>query len=326
MKPAIDSSTITTLTSHRRPDIRKEFAKGEPIRSSEVLRNIKTFIFFIGYARSGHSVVGSILDAHPHIVVSNELQFMAKWNKIFSKQKREIGINNLFNTIYLNSMTSLLPGMSRERNSKGYTLEIHPSWQGRFDNYIDVIGDKSGGIVTMEYIKNKEGFAANYRDLKARLAIPIKVLHVIRNPYDTVSTTYLYRIGKRTGGAAKFVSQTKEKANILKLNNANLLKDVAQYFTKVQATAEIIEIIGQENILNIHLRDLVHHPHQTISSITKFLGVPVTESYLQVCANKVFQTLPHSRTLLPWSEKLKNIVDERINEYEVLRTYSFDSD
>ena len=41
---------------------------------SEVINGIKKFVFFVGYAcaRSGHSIVGSLMDAHPHVVIAHE--------------------------------------------------------------------------------------------------------------------------------------------------------------------------------------------------------------------------------------------------------------
>ena len=310
--PAQYLSTTTNAASYWRLNKDNNFEIQEGRLSSEVLRNISTFIFFIVYSRSGHSIVGSILDAHPHIIVSNELQFMTKWSEIFSKQK-ELGIINLFNTIYQSSIDSLLPGMSRERNSEGYTPAIHPSWQGKFDKYIDVIGDKSGGGITSAYMNHKVDFLIHYKELKERLQIPIKVVHVIRNPYDTLSTTFLYKLGKRSGKSTKFVLQAKKRERLIEVMNKNISKNtIVRYFTKIQAIEEFTEIIGKTNILYIHLKDLVYNPRQTILYITNFLGVSVTENYLHVCANKVFRTLTHSRTLLPWSDDLKKMVDDRI--------------
>ena len=38
-----------------------------------VVDEVKSFVFFLGHARSGHSIVGSLLDAHPHIVLGHEV-------------------------------------------------------------------------------------------------------------------------------------------------------------------------------------------------------------------------------------------------------------
>ena len=35
--------------------------------------NVQTYCVFIGYPRSGHSLVGSLLDAHPNVIIAHEL-------------------------------------------------------------------------------------------------------------------------------------------------------------------------------------------------------------------------------------------------------------
>ena len=45
-----------------------------------VVDGVMAFVFFIGIGRSGHSIVASILDSHPHMVVSNELNLFKMLN------------------------------------------------------------------------------------------------------------------------------------------------------------------------------------------------------------------------------------------------------
>ena len=42
-------------------------------RFRPALRDVRTYLLFIGHGRSGHSIVGSLLDAHPEAIVSDEL-------------------------------------------------------------------------------------------------------------------------------------------------------------------------------------------------------------------------------------------------------------
>ena len=36
-------------------------------QTQEVINHIEKFVFFVGYPRSGHSIVGSLMDAYPHM-------------------------------------------------------------------------------------------------------------------------------------------------------------------------------------------------------------------------------------------------------------------
>ena len=46
----------------------------------DVIDEVKTFTFFIGYSRSGLSIVSSLMDAHPHMVVAYQYQVTWQWN------------------------------------------------------------------------------------------------------------------------------------------------------------------------------------------------------------------------------------------------------
>lgn len=53
------------------------------------LDDIKQIVLFIGHAHSGHSIIGSILDAHPDVAIANEINIV-KAIKDFKLTKREI--------------------------------------------------------------------------------------------------------------------------------------------------------------------------------------------------------------------------------------------
>ncbi len=42
------------------------------------IRSADFYCMFIGYPRSGHSLIGSLLDAHPNIIISHELNVLKK--------------------------------------------------------------------------------------------------------------------------------------------------------------------------------------------------------------------------------------------------------
>jgi len=38
---------------------------------------LRNFVLFVGYPRSGHSLVGSLIDAHPHAIIAHEVKTLA---------------------------------------------------------------------------------------------------------------------------------------------------------------------------------------------------------------------------------------------------------
>ena len=102
-------------------------------KNKKSYKNIEKFCLFIGYPRSGHSVVGSILDAHKNIIISHELDVL---KYIDQGLKKEI----IYGSILRNSLMKSIRG----REQTGYKFDIPNEWQGRFDE-LKIIGDKKGG-------------------------------------------------------------------------------------------------------------------------------------------------------------------------------------
>ena len=94
----------------------------------DVTDRIKTFVFFLGHARSGHSIVGSLMDSHPHMVISHEADLFTKLSKgAIAPTKSAI-----FNTVWSNTKLSIKHGRNRAKTTdgKGYTLFVDGLYQG----------------------------------------------------------------------------------------------------------------------------------------------------------------------------------------------------
>lgn len=134
--------------------------------------NINTYCMFIGYPRSGHTLIGASLDAHPNIVLGHEMDALKYIIKGESRDKvysRLLAMSRTFITIGGQWMN--------------YNYKIPGQYQGRATE-IKVIGDKKGGGSTNK-IHRDYGLLAK---LKSTVGDRIKMVHVIRNPFDIITT------------------------------------------------------------------------------------------------------------------------------------------
>ena len=95
-------------------------------------------LLFIGYFRSGHSLVSSLLDAHPNIVISDEHHVVRMWRTLPEKRKTR---DHLFQTIYEQSYKQAVVGQRSTKNcypSVNYKYQVPNQYQGRFDKFIQV--------------------------------------------------------------------------------------------------------------------------------------------------------------------------------------------
>ena len=293
-----------------------------PLSSSDV-EQIKTFIFFLGHARSGHSIVGSILDAHPHVILAHEAKlFMVISADLSSKKPRYSNKSMIFNALWNNSFHSSTFGLRTEEQNalrKGYTLAIDGLYQGTFVQPIQVIGDKSGGKTTALFLTNPLKWEQVFFKLKSMLNIPIKVIHVIRNPYDNIATSLLYK------SKGIKVSRVKQSNKSYKVDESILKHYIDKYFDFYQAIQNL-KYKYNLNLLEIHGKDLIENPKTTILSMCNFLGLSCSNNYLETCSSKLFKTESKTRYKVAWTkEMISDVQDSIVNFKSLERYHSFDS-
>lgn len=136
---------------------------------------ITTFCLFIGYPRSGHSLVGALLNAHPHIVVSHELNAPSLIHNGCAR-------NQLYSRIIARAYWFNLRG-----NTSNYFYSVPNQWQGRFKS-LKVIGDKRGGALTRHLAANPDFL----QQVRLLVGIPVRFIHVLRNPFDNISAISIW--------------------------------------------------------------------------------------------------------------------------------------
>ena len=129
--------------------------KFSPLSSSDV-EQVKVFVIFLGHQQSGHSIVGSLLDAHPHIILAHEGRLFLKLDEDMSRATPQYNNKlSILDALWKNSFRSSNSGLRTKEEKalvKGYTLSIDGLYQGTFVPPIQVIGDKNGGQTTLMFI------------------------------------------------------------------------------------------------------------------------------------------------------------------------------
>jgi hypothetical protein len=139
-------------------------------RLRDELDRVERFCLFVGYPRSGHSIVGALLEAHPDAVIAHELNAAPL---ILAGCARD----ELYARIVARARW-----FHRRGSRTNYDYRVPGQWQGRHRT-LRVIGDKRGGAVTRAL--------AEHPDLLARVRhltrVPLRLIHVVRDPLDNVA-------------------------------------------------------------------------------------------------------------------------------------------
>jgi hypothetical protein len=245
--------------------------------------DVERFCFFIGYARSGHSLTGSLLNAHSEIVISHELDAVRFVDKGFRR-------SHLFSLILRRDGDFASVG----RVWAGYNYAVPDQFQGRF-NRLRVIGDKKGGRSALELSEQPELLDR----LRRTVRVPIRVIHVTRNPFDNIVTLAARRDGSLTGATK-------------------------QYARSCRAVAAVRPLLAPDELIELAHESFSENPRAALADLCVFLGVEPEESYLDGCAAAVWPSAKRRRDSVTWSAEERRGVEELIDRYSFLSGYSFD--
>lgn len=281
--------------------------------------SVTGFVFFIGSPRSGHSIIGSMLDAHPDAVVAHEYNL---FKKMASDPQLAHNRTRLYGALVKNTRAQAATGWrSRDPSfaKKGYDLNLgkEAAWQGRFRT-LQLIGDKSGGKTVRLFSEDKQLFSRLYYNLLESVNVPIKVIHVVRNPYDMIATGLMYRLSVIHGHKANYSS-------FHPLDNQKHISQLSKVmYEESQAVSTMIETL-KLTVLEVHYMEFINDTEKVIQELCVFLGLQCSQEYLDMCLQTTFKTVSITRHSLVWSPAAQHFIRTNLLPFSFFSRYSFQS-
>jgi hypothetical protein len=246
---------------------------------------VRAFVIFVGQPRTGHSLVGALLDAHQKALIAHELDVLKYVAAGYDRRR----------------LYSLLVRAEQQRvaaghvSSTGYRYAVDGQWQGRYDG-LEVIGDKKGGRSTMRL-----GDDITLLDrLRDTVGVDVHVVQVVRNPYDTIATMRR-RAPKRP------------------------LSDVVELFFALADTARVVrDRVGEDRFHVLHHETLIAEPRAALVGLCRFVGLTADPAYLDACCAIVRTAAHRSRDGVGWTNEVLDRVAWRAAADASLAHYCFD--
>ena len=214
-------------------------------------RQIRTYCMFIGYQRSGHSLIGALIDAHPNAAMGIEVDVLNLVGSGYGK-------NQIFYCLIRNSQ---IFRKKLHNTWTDYSYHVPGQYQGSY-RQLFVIGDKKGGKSTLRLGNDIELFD----HLKELLKCPVKVLHVIRHPMDNISTMV--------------IRHTKENTTP---SRAEIEYRIEYYFNKAEINSRLRKS-GKMDVLDIYHEDFIADPERELKKILEHIGLEPIPEYISACS------------------------------------------
>jgi hypothetical protein len=249
------------------------------------IAEVERYCFFLGFPRSGTSLVGQLLSAHRDVVIAQESDVL-RFIDTRSATRAEV-----FSLILEKDRAFVDRGAS---GAGGYVFAVPGQWQGKTER-LRVIGDKKAAASALRLARKPE-LLDRLREL---VAVPIRIVSPVRNPFDNIST-----MSGRSG--------------------RTLPEAVDFYFSLVDDVVAASARTRDGEIHRVRHEDLVADTRGELTRLCTFLEVDAPADYLEACASIVFASPRRTRDSAPWTPQLIAEVGRRIAEVDFLAGYTYE--
>ena len=251
-------------------------------------KDVHSYCMFIGHNKSGVSMVGALLDAHPDVILSDEADALEYVQAGFSR-------NQIFHILLRQSRREARKGRVTARRLQPYSYSVPGQWQGRYRT-LRVIGDSTAGSSTRTLGLQPDLLEQMKQTMSG---VDIKFIQVIRNPYDPISAMMV-----RSGRSFENAIET--------------------YFSYCETLMKLRKQLGPSQLLSVRYEDFVQGKGTKLKELCQFLGLQAEPDYLQACTGILHDAPETSRQWVTWDESHIAQVAEKISQYDFLNGYTFE--
>jgi hypothetical protein len=241
-------------------------------------------VLFVGQGRSGHSLVGALLDAHPDCLIAHELNVCSLIDAGFGREQ-------VYYLIWQNSRHFAKVGRAWGK----YSYAVPGAWQGRFRR-LRVIGDKKGGS-TADYLYQNP---SNVRRVAGFFGVPVCFIHVVRNPLDNIAAMAL-----QMGGT-------------IGLDGA-----IENYTRRCLAATQLLEM-RPDDVVTLHHGDVLSRPRLELTTLAERLGLAAESVWLDACVAVIRAAPSRSRDKVSWSLSQRAAIRRLVAQHGFLQRYESD--
>ena len=275
-------------------------------------RNVERFLLTIGYNRSGSSLLGQLLNAHPEMAVAHELYILQRFRDLRlvptpSWRGRATRLILERDRVF---------ERQRARRNSGYSYAMDGLWQGKYSR-LRLLGDK--GATNVAKLLGTHGLD-ELDQLRRRVRAPVKFLFTIRNPYDVLASR---RLGRLRAADGVVVPSLRDYAPACAERVAISATDLRWFLDVSENLSRIFAALPAQDVLPIRYEEFIAAPQEKLRDICAFLGMTRDDAWLNACAEFTLSTPHPTRRKARWSDDHIAQVAVATRKYSWLAGYEF---
>jgi hypothetical protein len=235
------------------------------------------YLFIVGCARSGTTLVRRIVDAHPEIAITTEMHWISHYVNYFKNQNRLVAPGLVYELSEHKRFAQFeIPREEFEALLGSGEALPYPTFLNRVFGLYGKINNKPlVGNKTSGYVRRIPTLHALWPDAK--------FVHIIRDGRDVCLSVLNWNKAERTAG--RYASWEEDPISTTAL----------WWERKVRKAREDGAALGPGLYQEMHYEDLVEDPERECKRLCEFLGVAYDDAMIRFAEGKTKTDLPNAR-------------------------------
>lgn len=251
---------------------------------------LRCFCQFVGWSRSGTTLVGALLDAHPEILIGQELDAAAR--VLEGAGREEI----------LRGVVEREREFARSgRRWNGYAYDVHDVARADLSG-VRVVGDKKAAGTTEAAMQEPDVLAR----LERVVGLPLRLLAVVRHPLDAI---------------ASLSAHLDTDLPPWHPPEGAPLDAALDWYLRLCAVVDEIAA-DRHRVHFVHLEHLAADPADALGGVIEFLGAAAPGEEYLARARDLIGPPRRAREDVAWTAGQRERVDEAIARHGFLAPYA----
>lgn len=246
---------------------------------------IRSFLMFIGFGRSGHSIVGQVVNAHPNALVADEAPLFDDIGVSFSVDEA---------IRYLKARDKKF-ARRKYRKGSGRDFRFRALYQG-YVTLPSVLGFSKAGYTSRKIAENPDIPST----LEQNLEIRPRFICIVRNPFDMI-------------------------ASGMRRREANFEEICANFEAAAVYLESSLQTLQGYSVLKLRQEDFLMDPETELERMFSFLELPTSSDFKKSISDGLFASPDKSRSRVPEIAQNRSRIERLIQAHEFFRGYSYDS-
>lgn len=269
------------------------------------LRKVQKFVLLTGFHRRLDGVIGTLLNAHPHTVISPvpKLVLDLESKSYYTDAEKSAFYN------YIGKFA-----FSRARNAMKRTSEVNVEWRyghlpGMFsgvnEGHVNTYGVDMGETLTAVWLRDSRRVSLATSALQALVGVPIVIIHELHDPYDSIALI-----------ACDYMNTNKSLSN-----QEALLKAVGRYFSLAQSLMSFAKNCTNMKSRFVHGYQMETEPEKTLTKVCTNLGMFCSKTFVTQSASMVVRDASRPRESFLWSKDIQSKIQLKLEQFPFLKHY-----